>query len=59
MNPITGITTDPTPFLLLAYCLGALALLGYAHWCLLQRRKLRQLLAAIQISPSPSTTTKR
>jgi hypothetical protein len=59
MNPITGITTDPTPFLLLAYSLGALALLGYAHWCLLQRRKLRQLLAAIQTSSSPSTATKR
>ena len=48
MNNITGIATDAQPFIIMAYSLGALTLLGYAHWCLLQRVKLRQLVAAVQ-----------
>lgn len=61
MNPITGITTDPTPFIIMAYSLGTLALIGYAHWCLAQRRRLRQLVAAVQPARAvaPASTTVR
>ena len=40
--------TDPTPFILMAYSIGALGLLGFAHWAIWQRLKLRAQLAVIR-----------
>lgn len=41
----TGIAA--TPYLLMAYCGGALLMFGYAAWLSLQRLRLRKLLVAV------------
>ncbi len=40
--------TDPTAYILAAYLIGALMLLGFYAYTLVERRKLRQLLAAVR-----------
>gem|GEM_PF-3298903 len=42
--------TDPMPYILMAYSVGALALLGFTHWMLLHRIKLRMKLRLLNQS---------
>ena len=46
-TPFTG-GTDPTPYIAAAYVLGAALLLGFYAWTIVERRKLRALLAAVR-----------
>ena len=48
MDPTFGPATDPTPFFALAFGFGTLFMVGFFVWTLLERRKLRQLLVAVQ-----------
>ena len=48
METVTGVASNATPFILMAYCLGALALLGFAHWSVWQRMRLRTQLAVVR-----------
>lgn len=50
MEPAYGAGTDPLPYLIAAYALGALAFLGFYVWCLYDRRRLRTLLAAVKLN---------
>lgn len=48
MESVYGAGTDPTPFFLAAFGLGTVGILGFLVWTLVERRKLRTLLAAIK-----------
>lgn len=45
-----GEATDPTPFLIAAYLLGAILLGGYSLWIWGQRKRLKSYLGAIDSS---------
>lgn len=47
MNTSFAGGTDPTPYIAAAYLIGAALLLGYYAWTVVERRKLRRLLAAV------------
>jgi hypothetical protein len=40
--------TDPVPYFVMAYGVGAAGLFGFAAWNVLLRRRLRILLAAVR-----------
>jgi hypothetical protein len=48
MDTLTGSTMNATPFIMMAYSVGALGLLGFAHWSMLQRLRLRAQLAVVK-----------
>ena len=48
MEPVSGVAMDPAPFILMAYCAGALGLFGFAHWAIWQRMRLRTQLAVVR-----------
>lgn len=50
MESSFGTGLDPSPFVAGAYALGAVLILGYAFWVLLERRRLHLLLAAVRQS---------
>lgn len=45
-----GTSTDPTPYLAMAYGIGFLLLAGYAVWNLLEMRKLNQMVSDLDHS---------
>lgn len=51
MSPLIGTGTDPTPYFALAYGLGFLGIVTVLVWTVLERRKLRALLAAVKKAP--------
>lgn len=48
MESAYGPGLDPTPYFLGAYGLATLAIVGFLVWTIVERRKLRALLAAIK-----------
>ena len=46
--PGFGAGTDPVPYIMLAYGIGAAGLFGFAAWTAVQRAKLRTMLAAVR-----------
>ncbi len=42
--------TDPMPFILMAYSVGALGLLGFTHWIMYHRIKLRMKIRVLNQS---------
>ena len=48
MQPDFSGATDPTPYIIMAYTIGSLLLLGFAAQTVRQRAKLRALLAAVK-----------
>jgi hypothetical protein len=42
--------SDPSGFIAAAYCLGILAVVGYALWLVIQRKRLRQIYAVVRPS---------
>ena len=54
MDTVTGTVNDPTPFIIMAYSLATLMMLGFVHWSFMQRLKLRTRLAAV---PVPGRTS--
>lgn len=44
-------STDPTPYITMAYLIGFGTLGGFTAWIFIQRRKLRMLIAALEQEP--------
>jgi hypothetical protein len=42
--------TDPVPFILAAYTIGAAAILGFTFWIGIERKKLQSLLVTVRNS---------
>jgi hypothetical protein len=49
--PQYGAGTDPSPYIIGAYALGLLFILGFAILVMLERRHLRMLMSALKKSP--------
>ena len=56
MESLYGAGTNPVPYMMLAYGIGALSLLGVAAWIVIDRMRLRRLSAAI--SPTSDVATR-
>jgi hypothetical protein len=54
MEPLYGPGTDPVPFFAMAFGIGTLGLVGFAAWLALERKRLRQLLAAVHRPHRPT-----
>lgn len=50
MESMYGPGIDPTPFIAAAYLIGFFGLLGFSLWIFWQRKELRRLAEAAQIS---------
>jgi hypothetical protein len=50
MEPAYGAGTDPLPYIAAAYALGAVAFVGFYVWSLVDRKRLRTLLAAVKLN---------
>ena len=48
METTYGLGLDPTPYISLAFGLGAAGLLGFAGWIAHERRHLRRLMVALR-----------
>lgn len=48
METIYGAGTDPVPYIAAAYLLGAVVFLGFFVWVLIERKRLRMMLATIK-----------
>ena len=51
MESIYGPGTDPVPYILAAYFLGAFSFIGFFVWLFFDRKRLRALLAAVKHNP--------
>lgn len=52
METMYGAGTDPMPYIMAAYGIGMLALVGFFAWTLWSSRRLRAYLAVIQTNKS-------
>jgi heme exporter protein CcmD len=51
MDPVSyGPGTDPAPFIAAAYGIGTVVLVGIVVWLIIERKRLRAHLAAVNVS---------